>query len=84
MPRYHEPLTSKATEFLFIGAARAATTVLSRPFRPHPPAEIAKEKEPHFFSLKEYYELGWDHHHELYRYGAEKIIVRDSSTPRSS
>jgi len=46
--------------FLIIGAAKAATTSLWYLVRQHPEIFMTSRKEPHFFSIDEQYELGFD------------------------
>lgn len=70
-------------DFLIIGAAKAATTSLAAMLANHPEAGIAANKEPHFFSMDQQYQKGWDWYQTCFRHCTHKQIVGDASTSYS-
>ena len=67
--------------FFIIGAAKAATTSLSSLLRQHPEAAIAKNKEPHFFSVS--YRKGWDYYADFFKHCSGAKAIGDASTSYS-
>ncbi len=47
-------------DFLIIGTQKCATTWLWDKLRQHPGTDLPLKKEPHFFSLSEFYNKGYE------------------------
>jgi hypothetical protein len=69
--------------FLIIGAAKAATSSLASMLESHPQAAIVQNKEPHFFSVDEFYRKGWKSYLSLYSHCRKELAIGDASTSYS-
>jgi len=70
-------------DFLIIGAAKAATTMLSSMLDQHPQAGIIQGKEPHFFSMDPVYARGWSWYQSGFQRCRGKSVLGDASTSYS-
>jgi Sulfotransferase domain len=70
-------------DFLIIGAAKAATTMLSSMLDQHPQAGIVQGKEPHFFSMDPVYARGWSWYQSGFQRCQGKSVLGDASTSYS-
>jgi hypothetical protein len=67
--------------FFVIGAQHCATTSLCFHLGQHNDILICREKEPHFFSVNEVYDKGWEWYLSLFsQYTGEKAIGEGSTT----
>ncbi len=69
--------------FFIIGAAKCATTSLSSLLNSHPQAAIAKNKEPHFFSIKPDNQFQLDNYLSNFQHCTNEIAIGDASTSYS-
>jgi len=69
--------------FFIIGAAKGATTTLSSLLNSHPQAAIAKNKEPHFFSIKPDNPFELNNYLSNFQHCTNEIAIGDASTSYS-
>ncbi|MCW8832140.1 MAG: sulfotransferase [Colwellia sp.] len=62
-----------------IGAAKSATTSLSKMLSEHPQAAIAKDKEPHFFAYDKLYARGLAWYETKFSHCSDEIAIGDAS-----
>jgi hypothetical protein len=68
--------------FIVIGAAKSATTTLTRVLGRHPDIFMAKPKEPKFFGRR--YDKGWNWYAKLFEDGSQARLRGEGSTMYSS
>ncbi|MBE9171826.1 sulfotransferase [Cyanobium sp. LEGE 06143] len=68
--------------FIVIGAAKSATTTLTRVLGRHPDIFMAKPKEPKFFGRR--YDKGWSWYAKLFEDGSQARLRGEGSTMYSS
>jgi hypothetical protein len=76
------PLAShhRMPDVIMIGAAKSATTLLTRWIAQHPSIGLCGKREPNFFSHPESFERGLDWYSDLFRQVRPDQLAMDSST----
>ena len=62
------------------GAAKSGTSSLHELLNLHPNISMSKEKEPHYFSRRDKFEMGSDYFNSIFEDGRQKKVFGESST----